>query len=200
MKSCRAFKDFLFLAFLLTGCVRSTPIQYYQLSALREDRTPAEFALAKEVAIGLGPVLLPEYLARPQIVSRTSANRLALADRERWAEPLAENLPRVLSEDLSSLLGTDRILLHPWSTSRKVDCQITVEVVQFEAGPGGEVNLVARWQVLGKDGQILLPEKRSSFNLTTTSHDQEAMVIALSQGLSRMAREIAAALPALLAH
>ncbi len=204
MKSCRACKEFLFLALamalLLTGCARSTPIQYYQLSALRDDHAPAEFALPKEVTIGLGPVLLPEYLARPQIVSRTSANRLALADRERWAEPLAENLPRVLSEDLSALLGTDRILLHPWSSSRKVDCQITVEVVQFEAGPGGAVNLVARWQIMGKDGQILHPETRSSFNLAATAQDQEAMVVALSQGLSRLAREIAAALPTLLAH
>lgn len=203
MKSCRLLKEFLFLALamavLLTGCARSTPIQYYQLSALRDDRAAAEFAVPKEATIGLGPVLLPEYLARPQIVSRTSANRLALADRERWAEPLAENLPRVLSEDLSALLGTDRILAYPWIRERKVDCQITVEVVQFEAGPNSTVNLIARWQVMGKDGQVVVPEKRSSFNLAATGTDQEAMVVALSQGIALLSREIASALPGLLA-
>ncbi len=199
---CRQIVVRLFLvltgAVLLTGCARSMPAQYYQLAALGEDRTRAEFAVPSEATIGLGPVRLPEYLDRPQIVSRGSANRLSLSDRDRWAEPLTENLPRVLAEDLSLLLGTDRILLHPWGRDRIVDCQITVEVLQFEGGEGGTVSLIARWAVIGKDGQILLPERRSSFTLTAPAPDQEAMVVALSQGLSRLAQEIAAALPALL--
>lgn len=201
---CRPITARLFLVLaaviMLAGCVRSVPIQFYQLSAMREERDPAGFAVPKEATIGLGPVLLPEYLARPQIVSRTSANRLTLSDRQRWAEPLADNLPRVLAEDLSALLGTDRILLHPWPAARKVDCQIMVEVVQFETGPNDAVNLIARWQVMGRDGQVLLPVTRSSFKLTTSAMDQEAMVVALSQGIARLARDIAADLPALLAH
>lgn len=191
----------LVMAVLQTGCAaRSTPVQYYQLSAMRAAQAPAEFAVPKEATIGLGPVRLPEYLARPQIVSRTSANRLTISDRQRWAEPLAENLPRVLAEDLSALLGTDRILSHPWPRDRKVDCQIMVEVLQFEGGPNGTVNLVARWKVMGKDDLVLLPEKRSSFDLTATAQNQEAMIVALSQGVLRLAREIAAALPPLLAN
>jgi uncharacterized lipoprotein YmbA len=190
----------LAMAVLLAGCATSKPVQYYQLSAMREDRAPAEFAVPKEATIGLGPVSLPEYLVRPQIVSRTSANRLTISNSHRWAEPLEENLPRVLSENLSALLGTDRILLHPWPVARKVDCQIMVEVVQFEAGPNDAVNLIARWQVMGRDGQVLLPATRSSFKLTASAMDQEAMVVALSQGIARLARDIAADLPALLAH
>ncbi|OIP45631.1 MAG: hypothetical protein COZ12_02900 [Deltaproteobacteria bacterium CG_4_10_14_3_um_filter_60_8] len=201
---CRPIKERLSLALalavLLTGCARSIPVQYYQLSAMREVGAPAEFAVSKEATIGLGPVSLPEYLVRPQIVSRTSANRLSLSDRQRWAEPLAENLPRVLAEDLSALLGTDRILPYPWTRGRTIDCQIRVEVLQFEGGPNGTANLIARWQVTGKDGLVLLPEKRSSFNLTATAQDQESMTVALSQAISHLAREIAAALPPLLAQ
>ena len=186
---------------MFTGCVRSMPVQYYQLSSVREDGVHAEFPVPKKASIGLGPLRLPEYLDRPQIVSRSSVNRLILSDSQRWAEPLAENMMRVLSEDLAELLGTDRILLHPWNRDRVVDCQITVEVLQFEGGPDDTVNLIARWQVIGKDGQILLPERRSSFSMTASAgQDQEAMVVALSQGLLRLAREIAAALPPLLAH
>lgn len=187
-------------AALLTGCVRSQPIQYYQLSALREDRVLAEFAIPKDVRIGLGPVSLPAYLDRPQIVSRTSANRVTLAGKDRWVEPLAENIAQVLSEDLSRLLGTDRILPYPWTRDNVVDCQIKVEVLQFEGGSDGTVNLTARWQVMGRDGLLLLPERRSSFNIKATSQDQEAMIAALSQGVARLAREIAAALPPLLRH
>lgn len=188
----------LVMAALLTGCVRSQPIQYYQLSALREDRVIAEFAIPKDVSIGLGPVSLPAYLDRPQIVSRTSANRLTLAGKDRWVEPLAENIAQVLSEDLSMLLDTDRILLYPWTLDNTVDCQIKVDVLQFEGGSDGTVNITARWQVIGKNGLLSLPEKRSSFNINATSQDQEAMIAALSQGVFRLAREIATALPPLL--
>jgi hypothetical protein len=194
-------RDALFFAVagfvLLTGCTRSVPVQYYQLSALRGDNPLAEFGVSKEATIGLGPVLLPEYLDRPQIVSRTSANRLILSDRQRWVEPLAENLPRVLAEDLSVLLGTDRILLHPWTRERKIDCRITVEVLQFEEAPDGTVQLMARWQVMGKEGQVLLPERRSSFRVTPAAGDQEAVIAALSQVLFLFAREIGVALPEL---
>ncbi|MBI5556256.1 MAG: membrane integrity-associated transporter subunit PqiC [Deltaproteobacteria bacterium] len=182
---------------LLTGCVRSVPAQYYQLSALRGDTVRAEFGVSKEATIGLGPVLLPEYLERPQIVSRTSANRLILSTRHRWVEPLAENMPRVLGEDLSALLGTDRILLHPWTRGRRIDCQIIVEVLQFEEAPDGTVQLMARWQVVGKEGQVLVAERRSSISLTPAAPDQEAVVAALSQAVFRLAREIAPALPGL---
>lgn len=190
----------LAMAVLLAGCATSKPVQYYQLSAMREDRAPAEFAVPKEATIGLGPVSLPEYLVRPQIVSRTSANRLTISNSHRWAEPLEENLPRVLSENLSALLGTDRILSQPWTNARKVDCQIVVDVLQFEGGPNGTVNLISRWKVMGRDGLVLLPERRSSITLNATAQDQEAMIVALSQGVLGLAREIAAALPPLLAN
>jgi len=187
-------------AILLTSCARSLPVHYYQLSTQTEDRALAKFPVPSEATIGLGPVRLPEYLDRPQIVSRTSANRLTLSDQHRWAEPLAENLPRVLAEDFAALLGTDRILRHPWDRDRQVDCQISLEVLEFEGGVDGTASLSARWQVIGKDGQLLLTEQRSSFTITATSQGQEAMTVALSQGVSRLAREIAAALPPLLAQ
>ncbi len=183
---------------LLANCVRSGPVQYYQLSAGQGDEAGEAVALPRGVTIGLGPIRLPEYLDRPQIVSRTSANRLTLADSERWAEPLTENVPRVLSEDLSQLLGTDRILLHPWPRTRVIECQISVEFLQFEGGPDGSVTLTARWTVMGKDGALLLPARRSSFRVTASGQGQEATVAAQSQSLFRLAREIAIELPPLL--
>jgi uncharacterized lipoprotein YmbA len=182
-------------AILLTGCARSGPVRYYQLSTIPEEQSTAGSHLLKaETTIGLGPVLLPEYLDRPQIVTRGSANRLTLADRERWAEPLADTIPRVLSEDLAALLGTERIQLFPWPQNQTPDCQITIRVLQFEGGPDGTVTLVARWQVLGRGGKVLLPERRSAFTMPVPGQGQEEMVVALSRCLGRLAQEVAAGL------
>jgi len=187
---------FLIGASLLAGCVRtSAPVSYYQLSPLDIARrnTPVSVEAGKMV-LGIGPVRLPEYLDRPQLVTRMTPNRLHLSDSHRWAEPLGENIPRVVGENLSALLGTDWILLHPWPVFRTADYQVMVQVLHFENESDGAARLVALWSVKGKDGAIVLPEKRSSHSAPAASRDQEGKVAALNAALGSFCREIAQAL------
>jgi len=183
---------------LLAGCARTASVSYYQLSAQETARNIPVGAEAGKMVLGIGPVRLPEYLDRPQIVARQSATRLQLADSHRWAEPLSENIPRVLGENLSALLGTERILLHPWPISRATDYQLLVEVLHFENESDGAARLVALWSVKGKDGAIVLPERRSSLVVPAASRDQEGHVAALNAALGSLCREIAQELRPLL--
>ena len=176
---------------LLAGCARTASVSYYQLSALEAARNVPAGAETGKMVLGIGPVRLPEYLDRPQIVTRQSATRLQLADSHRWAEPLGENIPRVVGENLSALLGTDRILLHPWPASRATDYQLLVEVLHFENEGDGAARLVALWSVKGKDGGIVLPERRSSLLVPAVRLDQEGQVGALNEALGSFCREIA---------
>ncbi|MCX5875613.1 MAG: PqiC family protein [Deltaproteobacteria bacterium] len=189
----------LVCALLLTGCARTSPVSYYQLSAQEAARN-APATEAGRMVLGIGPVRLPEYLDRPQIVARLSANRLQLADSHRWAEPLSENIPRVVGENLSAMLGTERILLHPWPTSRATDYQLLVEVLHFENESDGAARLVALWSVKGKDGAIVLPERRSSLLVPARNQDQEGQVGALNVALGSLCREIAQELRPLLGN
>ena len=81
------------VASLLTGCGRSIPPRFYVLSPLPRGQQVS--APDKPLVIGIGPVELPPYLDRPQIVSRPDANRIALAEFDRWAEPLASSFSGV---------------------------------------------------------------------------------------------------------
>ncbi|MDH3454674.1 MAG: PqiC family protein [Desulfuromonadales bacterium] len=190
---CKALRLFLMLIFvaLLAGCVRTPPVSYYQLSS-RSDAVdvagPA--ASGQGFAVGLGPVQLPEYLERIQLVSRTSANQLQIMGDQRWAEPLATAMPRVLGEDLALLLGNARILRHPWVRSQPVDRQVLVEILQFEGGPERAALLTARWSLLDGAGKPLLAGQRSSFQVDAAS-GTEGLVAALSEALWRLAGEIA---------
>ena len=181
-------------ALLLAGCARTTPVSYYQLSSLEVARTAPGNGEAGKMVLGIGPVRLPEYLDRPQLVTRLTPNRLQLADSHRWVEPLGENISRVVGENLSARLGTDRILRHPWPASRTVDYQLLIEVLHFENGSDGAARLVALWSIKGKDGAIVLPERRSSHSAPATSRDQEGQVGALNEALGSFCREIAQAL------
>ncbi|MFA6500003.1 MAG: ABC-type transport auxiliary lipoprotein family protein, partial [Desulfurivibrionaceae bacterium] len=105
---------------------------------------------------------------------------------------------RVLGENLSVLLGTDRIILHPWPSSRTTDYQLLVEVLHFENESDGAARLIVRWWVKGRDGGIVLPERWSSHRIPVTSQDQEGLVAALNEALGSLSREIAQELTPLL--
>lgn len=184
----------LIAAVSLAGCARTPQVSYYQLSTRHDvGEILAPFASSKDFTIGLGPLQLPEYLERIQIVSRTSANQLEIMGYRRWAEPLSTGLPRVLGEDLAFLLGNIRVLRYPWARSQSVDRQVIVEILQFEGGPEREVKLTARWTVLDGAGNIMFVEQRSSFQIDAAP-GTEGLVAALSDALWRLAREIAASL------
>jgi hypothetical protein len=98
---------------------------------------------------------MPPYLDRPQIVTRTSRAKLTLAEFDQWAAPLSDTIPRVLAENLSLLVPTERVILHPWPRTIDPDYQVIVEVFQFDQNPGGPVVLTARWSLLDRDAQEL---------------------------------------------
>ena len=61
-----------------------------------------------------------------------------------------------IAADLSTLLGTERIVMFPWPVGKTVDQQVVVEVLRFEGTSGGDVVLEARWRILGPDKQEVL--------------------------------------------
>jgi uncharacterized protein len=143
---------------LLEGCGSTPPTRFYVLPTLT-DASPPAAAGKRELTIGIGPVTLPPYLDRPQIVTRASRARLILGEFDQWGAPLHDSVTRSLAENLSLLVPTDRVVLHPWSRTTVPDYQVTLEVLQFDAGPGGEVILAARWQILNTNEKALIMRK-----------------------------------------
>lgn len=181
----------------LAGCGARTAISHYQLAAAIEPVAGTRQEMAGKL-LGIGPVVLPEYLAQLKIVTRLSANSLAVSDNHRWAEPLADNLPRVLRENLSRLLATERMAVHPWGSGVEPDAQLRLQVIQLEGTADNAAHLVARWSVTGKDKTTILPERRSDFTVAAKGSGEEAMVAALSAAVADLCREIATGIRPLL--
>ncbi|GJL68400.1 MAG: hypothetical protein NPIRA06_10350 [Nitrospirales bacterium] len=180
------------------GCGTSQPSHFYLLRAV----SPASVSglsdtKASSLSFGLGPVTLPKYLDRPQIVTKTSAHEVELAEFHKWAEPLSENVSHVLAENLSALLSSDRILQYPWRSSIPPDYQIAMDVLQFDGTMGGEAVLVARWSLLGGDEQTVLTTRKTQMTHRPTSQNYEALVEAMSRNLEDLSREIAEVLTTL---
>jgi uncharacterized lipoprotein YmbA len=179
----------------LGGCASTQAARFYVLSALPGGGTASPGAAAERgLAIGVGPVTLPKYLDRPQIVTFTSPYALNVAEFDRWAEPLESTFVRVLAENLALLLPTARLLVFPWPGSTRLDHQVTVEVSDFSGQLGGESSLMARWSLLRGEGQEALVSRRSRFRAPAGAPGYEAMVAAMSQTVADLSRDIAAAI------
>ncbi len=177
----------------IAGCASTGATRFYVLSSLSGASTETEASAADhDLVIGIGPIELPDYLDRPQIVTRASRNELRIAEFDQWAEPLKSSLSRVLAENLSNLLHTDRIVIFPWKRSTPVDYKVTVEVIRFDTGTDGQSVLVARWSVLEGDKRILLLSSKSSFSEPATALDYESIVSAMSKNITQLSNEVAA--------
>jgi uncharacterized lipoprotein YmbA len=179
------------LAVCLSACGgKSATSQFYVLSPLPQ----ASLSAAEGPVIGVFPVSMPDYLDRPQIVTRVSDNEIKLDEFSRWAEPLKDSFTRALVQNLSTLLNTAKVVRTTGSTGFPMALQVGVEVVQFDGTLGGEVVLIAKWGLFEAEGKKLLMGKRSSFKEPTGAATYEALVAAESRAVAALSREIAEAI------
>ena len=175
------------------ACGSSAETSFYVLDTVA-DRAAA--GGGSKVSVGVGPVNLPPYLDRPQIVTRTGPTTLDVADFDHWAEPLHPAFVRVVADHLSARLGTEEVFLFPWTVTTRVDVQVRIDVVQFDSDPSGQATLVARWFLVGSDGSPLTPVKRSVVTAPAASTSFADTAAALSEAVADLGKEIADAVEA----
>lgn len=121
------------LSGLVTACVHDAkPVEFYRLSAnvgLKLNKKSVDNL--KNVTVGLGPIKIPEYLNRPQMLVAISDNQYTLSEEHRWAEKLDQNILLALYETLPSQLNTDHLLRYPWSQRQETDYQVSVDVLEI---------------------------------------------------------------------
>jgi uncharacterized lipoprotein YmbA len=180
---------------LLAACARTPPVRYYLLAGPTAAATDPS---AETRRIGLGPVRLPQYLDRPQIVRWASPTRLQLSQQHRWAEPLQDSFTRALAAHLDDALPAARVLPWPARGTPRPDARLAVDVQRFEATADGGMVLEARWTYSrGTSGAKPL-EAVSVLREAVSGEpaDYDALVAAASAAVAALARDIAARLPA----
>jgi uncharacterized protein len=178
----------------LAACAPTRPTSFYTLSTVAEPGAVASRS-GKNPVIGLGPVTLPQYLDRPDIVTREGENQMRLAEFHQWAQPLDSLLNRTLAEDLFALLGAEDVIPLPQRREVPLDRVVEVDVNRFEADQGGEVVLDARWRVYEGDDETLLASGRSVVaEQGAPVPGYEAIVAAMSRAVGQVSAEIASAI------
>ena len=176
---------------------RPDPTRFFTLTPLpqAEQAAAPDSSNPTRLAVGVGPIQLPGYLDREEFVTRISPIRLAVAENDRWAEPLEDNFALVLATNLSTLLLSDRVTRYPWPTNQRPTYQVEIDVAGFETDSTTRTaQLVAQWSLRDVATKQALEIRESRLNQPVKGTTTEASVAALSQVLGDFSREIAKAL------
>lgn len=183
----------LMAPFFLGACGGSSSgARFYALTSLGFPGEAGEIAASDQaVIVRIGPVEIPDYLDRPQIVTRTDVNELSLGDFDLWGGSLRTDIERVLVENLSLLLAKDRISVVGGKSRYSTLGTIPVRLDRFDAVPGDTIVLKARWGIIGKDGKTLEAPRDMMASKPVKGYEYSHVVAAMSDVLADLSRDMA---------
>ncbi len=181
------------MSLALAGCLGSSrPSRFYTLAPLQirngQGGTPPDATLA------IGPVEIPESIDRPQIVTRTGANELVVAEFDRWGGSLDSEISGALVATVRDRLASQQIAVAPWRSAILSGVgpsyRAAVSVSRFDGIPGQSVVLQGRWELIGQSGESLgVREATVTEKIDGAGYD--ALVAAMQKVLVRFGQELA---------
>ena len=132
------------LLLALPGCQSTPPARFYSLASTASASTNGTF----NKGLRIGQFTFPDYLRRPNIITRTSSGRIEVAEFDRWAGTLENDFHRALGTRLGDNLGTPRLSIYSSEPRFKPDYLVTGEVLAFDGTIGGSLTLNVQWLIL----------------------------------------------------
>ena len=176
----------------LYGCLSlggtTPPSRFFVLTAPRLEPLPQQVA-AGQVLL-LPTVSMPAYLDRPQLVTRSGAE-LHIAPFERWGEPLAQGITRVLAEVLQESLPPLVVTAGDNAVTGAAPLVLYIALERAEGdAQARQVVLQARWRLESSAGRIVA-RGTTALNEPWQGTGADALVAAYDKVLGRFGRELA---------
>lgn len=190
---------FLCSPFVLSGCLtgKQPQTRFYVLDPMpASEPALAGATRSPPLAVDIAALRLPQYLERPQIVTRAANNELKLAEYHQWGGNLAKNIMRISARNLARLLDTAQITIFSRRPPTAPDVRIEINVLQFERGPDARVVLSAQWRILaGREGSLKIARISELYSEPLPAKAPvDATVRAMSKLIAALDREIALAI------
>lgn len=179
------------ISLLLGACASSPPVQFYALDTMAHAGVSSEGG----ITIALGPLTFPEYLQRPQIVTRTSGSEVIIDEFQRWAEPVDRSFNRVLASNLDEMLESAVVVVFPHYMNISIDMRVIGRVFRFDTDTAGLAVLDVQWAAGDGSNNTIIEPRRSYYEARATDpRDYDSIVIALNETVHAFSRDLAAAL------
>jgi uncharacterized lipoprotein YmbA len=179
----------------LAGCFGTSPTsRFYTLAPLENRNAPPATGL--DTVVSIGPVTIPEYLDRKQVVTRSGGNEIFLAEFDRWGGSLDGEITRALVAGLADRLNPRHIAVFPWRSTpiahARMVYRIPVSISRFDGALGEKVVLDATWEVFvkGEKHEECLLAKETTITEKVDGKSYDALVAAMGKAVEKLAKEM----------
>ncbi len=164
--------------------------KFYRLSAADAAATGGS---SSGLSVAVGPVSLPSYLDRAELVFASGPNEFQVPSNALWIGSLQENISRTMAADLGATLGS-RNVRSSLGVGFKPRYRVALDVKQFHGISGQEAILDLSWRVQSGAGGQTISRQSGSFRERIVGDGYAAVVRAESALLDQAAHAIAGSL------
>jgi uncharacterized lipoprotein YmbA len=166
----------------LVGCGSSPEPVFYALAP-----SPGHAETIASRVVEVRRPALAGYLDRPDIVTRVAGYQLRLVSVERWGEPLADMIARVLAEDMADRLPASTVFSESSGFSGDPETTVELQVQRFDVGEDGTLALVVEVGVQSAHGSAATEWKSFALKGRPEGAGTPSLVAAMSLLLGRLA-------------
>ncbi len=180
----------------LAGCLgASQPSHYYVLTPTKPatslESPPLKAAFNSRRTIGIGPIEVPKYLDRSNLVTLSGTNQLNISEFDTWAEPLNEGLQRVFVQNIGQSLKSNGVLVVPHQSLDAQELQVSVAIDRFECDSMKKCFFQYRWGIRSANTANISQPSMSTREATAPSAVASQQVETLNLLVAEGSREIA---------
>ncbi len=180
----------LALSALLVACGGARE-KSYRLSAAAAASTGGS---ASGLSVVVGPVSLPSYIDRAEVVFASGANEFQVPSDALWLGSLQENISRTVAADLGGILRS-RNVRSSFDGGANGRYRVALSVKQFHGISGQEAILDLSWRIQSGAGGQTISRHSGRYREPIVGDGYGPLVKAESRLLEQASRAIAASFP-----
>jgi uncharacterized lipoprotein YmbA len=178
----------LLSASLLVSCGSSPAVRYFGLETVgvnyQQDGDDAPI-------MAVGPLRVPDYLKRTQMVRRGQGAEFIVDDFNRWAEPLDEAIHRTIASNVDGMLNNLVAIAFPTGSALDVDYRLFGRINKFEQDSGSAI-LDIQWGISDAAGSFVVAVRRVRYESSVGDRNDPAETAgAMSDAIAQLSRDIA---------
>lgn len=194
----RKITPFKFLALCvfasLSACASSPEPRLY---LLKSANGPVISQGNSQVSVLVGPIVMPEYLKRSEIVYRSNSHDITINEYDRWAESLERNITSVITSNLATHLSTDKSFDYYANFSIKPDYIVRLNVTEFGRVSRDTVSMSVSWELVDKSNlqsKLYLENIKTTIPYSADDEDEKnigSVIAAMNEALNELSLKIA---------
>jgi uncharacterized lipoprotein YmbA len=181
---------------LIVACGSSPSQRYYTLQPVVVPAGAAAtgVAPANQIAVRIQPIVIPPELDRVELVSRGGPYRVHIADSDRWAAPLDDQIRRTLNDDLAARLPAHLVADPNEPSTQEPRRLLSVAIVEFYADDECGATLRANWTLRGPGAESLhgIEQFKTHDAVSCVAGTPAALAAAMSAAIGTFSERLAA--------